>query len=105
MARGASSEVVNEASRQFHSVVRSFVAAGGGELNLKKCFTFGNVLAKGVLGPEVQHLNEFRIVGGAFVTRNEPCTLLFWSKSVGKNGSKPYVGFATCLARGLKGLA
>ena len=74
VARGSSSEAVNDALRGFHSVVRAFVDAGGGELNLKKCFTFGDISAKGVLGPEVQHLDEFRIVGGAFVTRNEPCT-------------------------------
>eukprot|EP00959_Pyramimonas_sp_CCMP1952_P187699 3924674-Pyramimonas_sp.AAC.1 len=42
-------EGVREGIRGFHSVVRAYCAAGGGELNMKKCFTFGDVCAQGVL--------------------------------------------------------
>eukprot|EP00959_Pyramimonas_sp_CCMP1952_P469261 9494641-Pyramimonas_sp.AAC.1 len=36
---------------------------------MKKRFTFGDMRAKGVLGEEVQHLAEFRIVGGFLAAR------------------------------------
>ena len=36
-----------------------------GELNLEKSFTFGDECVNGVLGDDVKHLREFRVVGGS----------------------------------------
>ena len=60
-----------EELRSFHTIVQSYVKAGCGELNVKKTFTFGNDKARGILGSDVAHLAQFRIVGGAFETRHD----------------------------------
>ena len=72
VAMGPSLQVVADTLRNFHSVIRAYVGCGCGELNLSKSFTFGNQGVAGILGPEVQHLQAFRIVGGAFVQRGRP---------------------------------
>ncbi|CAK0878634.1 unnamed protein product [Prorocentrum cordatum] len=62
-------EAAKEGVRRFHGVVRAFTGAGGGEINLKKCFTFGDDCARGVLGDEVRHFRQFGIVGDSFAVR------------------------------------
>ena len=62
-------EAVRQEIRRFHSVVRAFTGAGGGEVNLKKCFTLGDDCVRGVIGDEVCHFKQFKIVGGSFAVR------------------------------------
>ena len=47
-----------EGIRGFHRVVEAYCASGGRELNLAKSFTFGDPCSKGVIGDEVQHLDD-----------------------------------------------
>ena len=68
---GRSPEEAKNKLRSVHAVMRSYVAAGCGELNDKKCFTFGNAFAKGILNPSFRHLQQFRIVGGSLVVRDD----------------------------------
>lgn len=68
---GRSPEEAKNKLRSVHAAMRSYVAAGCGELNDKKCFTFGNAFAKGILNPSFQHLQQFRIVGGSLVVRDD----------------------------------
>ena len=56
---GRSPEEAKNKLRSVHAVMRSYVAAGCGELNDKKCFTFGNAFAKGILNPSFRHLQQF----------------------------------------------
>ena len=47
----------------------SFVASFGGRMNTDKCFTFGHRGVRGMVHAAIEHLDEFRLVGGSFVYR------------------------------------
>lgn len=87
---GTSIEQVKNDLRVFHNVIRAYTKAGGGELNTKKCFTFGHDSSRNLLNTDFEHLKEFRIVGGSFVMREntslltnlEPKRISTWKKSI-----------------------
>lgn len=66
---GPSKQDVLNDLRRFHNIVKAYSNAGCGELNSKKCFTFGDKVAAGALDEQFQHVQEFCIVGGSFVFR------------------------------------
>ena len=70
VVRGQSQEEVRDKLRTIHSVVRGYEASGCGELNMKKCFTFGDETVQGILHKDFQHSKDFRIVGGSIVVRD-----------------------------------
>ena len=68
---GQTSEEVKDKLRSVHAVMRGYVAAGCGELNNKKCFTFGDESVSGLLHHEFPHMQQFRIVGGSLTVQEE----------------------------------
>ena len=69
--RGETLQEVKNGLRAVRAVVRGYVASGCGELNDRKCFTFGDEHVNGLLRPGFQHLEDFRIVGGSLVVRDD----------------------------------
>ena len=69
--RGETLQEVKNGLRAVHAVVCGYVSSGCGELNDRKCFTFGDEYVKGLLHPGFQHLEDFRIVGGSLVVRDD----------------------------------
>lgn len=68
VARGETLPEVQNGLRAVHAVVRGYVASGCGEVNERKCFTFGDVQVRGLLHHGFQHLDDFRtwwFVGGS----------------------------------------
>ena len=66
-----SPEALINACRDVYSCSTKFVNATGGKINAKKCFTFGSPAVKGSISDDITHLDEFRLVGGSFVSRSD----------------------------------
>ena len=81
---GTSIEQVQGDLRVFHNIVRAYTLAGGGELNTKKCFTFGHDPSQNLLNTDFEHLKELRIVGGSFVMCEDTYVLRIstWKNSI-----------------------
>ena len=81
---GTSIEQVQGDLRVFHNIVRAYTLAGGGELNTKKCFTFGHDPSQNLLNTDFEHLKELRIVGGSFVMCEDTSVLRIstWKNSI-----------------------
>ena len=63
-------EEVRASIRQFNMVVKAYEGARCGEINTKKTFTFGDPCAKHTVADDMEHLQQFKIVGGSLVARD-----------------------------------
>ena len=52
-------------------VVKTYESAGGREINAKKTFTFGDPCAEHTVADNVEHSQQFKIVGGSLVARKK----------------------------------
>ena len=77
---------VKDKLRAIHAVVRGYVSSGCGELNINKCYTFGDDSVQGTLHNEFQHPKDFRIVGGSIVVRENASSLHSSKTKGGLNG-------------------
>ena len=68
-ASGSNDEITREVVQSVADVSSAFVAAIGGIMNHSKSFSFGNQCVKGQLQPDLQHCDEFRLLGGSVVFR------------------------------------
>ena len=66
---GSNDEITREVVQSVVDVSSAFVAAIGGIMNHSKSFSFGNQCVKGQLQPDLQHCDDFRLLGGSVVFR------------------------------------
>ena len=62
VAGDSKAEVAN-GLRHFHGIVTGYVRAGCGEIHLRKCFTFGDEVVRGILDAEIDHFTVGMILG------------------------------------------
>jgi len=67
---GSNDEITREAVQSVLEVSSNFIAAIGGMMNHSKSFSFGSQCVKGRLQPDLQHCDEFRLLGGSVVFRD-----------------------------------
>ncbi|CAE7437407.1 unnamed protein product [Symbiodinium sp. CCMP2592] len=67
VASSTSTEGLRDAVRRFHRVIQAYESCDAGEVNVKKTFTFGDEVLAQVLHAEMDHKQQFVVVGGSFV--------------------------------------
>ena len=56
-------------TRHFHDIVTSYQQCGLGDISMKKTFTFGDQSLQRAVDPQIEHVNDFRLVGVSVVSQ------------------------------------
>ena len=56
-------------TKNFHDIVTSYQQCGLGDISMKKTFTFGDQSLRQAVDPQIEHVNDFRLVGVSVVSQ------------------------------------